>query len=160
MSGGCVIVESVSEAWFGLIGVVVGGFITGGVDFVLSKRNERRLRRAAGRLLGLELDEARLFLAASVEQGRWGAAPSRVLSNEQWSEHRNVWAAGSDDWQAVANAFLRIAQVRQHHPEAESGTPLDRSLLANGLIDRAIGAIATARPLLDPSGEDRVEPKA
>jgi hypothetical protein len=53
--------EPESTAVFGLLGVLVGGLIAGTFEIYADRRHQKRLLRAARRMLRLELDEARNF---------------------------------------------------------------------------------------------------
>lgn len=134
-----------SEAVFGLVGVVIGALITGGVDLILEHRREERALRTAGRMLTLELVEARNLITTSLAEGHWLAEPLRVLSNEQWSEHRGIWAAAKGKcWDEVSEAFLKVADVRRHHASAKGGTPIKSSSRSQQTTESALTAISRA----------------
>jgi hypothetical protein len=116
-----------SQAIFGLIGVVLGAVAAGVGDYLLGKRQERVATKRAGRLLLLELQEAIDFIESSLRELRWIADPARVLSNEVWVEQRAAFAQvdSAKTWEAVSGAFLRAADLRRKNQGAVPGTRLD-----------------------------------
>jgi hypothetical protein len=116
-----------SEAIFGLVGVIIGAFAAGLGDYLLETRRESRMIRRAARLLQLELEEARDFIRDSLDRTRWIAEPERVLSNEVWFQHRDAFASVEDAelWSAVSNGFIAIAGIRRMNRNAPPGTDLD-----------------------------------
>ena len=137
--------NTMGAAIFGFVGVAVGAFITGAFERYSDFRKERRARRTARRMLRLELDEAQSFLEASEAIHGWAAEPTRVLSNEQWAEHRDTWGADSSDaaWKAVSEAFLAIAELRRSNRESDAGDPVDSASFTS-----ARTAIRAAYPYL------------
>ena len=115
-----------SEAVFGLVGVVVGALAAGLGDYLLEARREVRSIRKAARMLLLELQEAKEFIEISLEKLVWIAEPERVLSNEVWCTYRAEFAAVKSHglWEDVSQAFLAIAEVRRNNLGASAGTSL------------------------------------
>lgn len=132
-----------SEAIFGLVGVVIGAFAAGLGDYLLETRRESRIVRRAARLLQLELEEARDFIRDSLDRTRWTAEPERVLSNEVWFQHRDAFASveDADLWRAVSDGFIAIAGIRRKNRDAPPGTRLDPG------DERAEDAEAGMRPI-------------
>ena len=101
-------------AIFGLVGVIVGGIITAGSNYVLAVRRERADRdrdsrasaievRRAARLIAVELARAQAVATFAINERRWidenltteawqkyAATIAPILSNEAWSD---VWLA-------------------------------------------------------------------
>jgi hypothetical protein len=117
----------VSEAIFGLVGVLLGAIAAGLGDYLLGKNREKAEVRRSARLLSLELEEARIFIETSLEELRWVADPERVLSNGVWFENRGSFAQvkSSDLWRVVSRAFLKIGELRRNNHGAEPGTRLE-----------------------------------
>lgn len=136
--------DRVSEAVFGFLGVIVGAGLTGLADYLLEKRRDHQALKTARRMLRLELQEAETFLNGSLEAGRWAAEPARVLSNDQWAEHRGVWGSvvGDDRWEPVAEAFMAIAEVRRRNVGSEPGARLDP---ADSRTEHAAAALEPVR---------------
>lgn len=88
-----------------LLGVLVGGLLTAGLDEYGRNRNEKRLRRAAGRLLGEEFDQTAKELRSVADTRLVTAAtlPDRIAS---WDTYREILATrlDSDEWVAIATA--------------------------------------------------------
>jgi hypothetical protein len=118
----------VTAAIFGLIGVVIGALITGGTNYVLQVRAERREIRAAARLTLQELTNTgdairiairlnnREFLRGSTSEDEWKRHHlflARHLSDEEWDTVAFAYGEGTvvlvvleglenDEWQAEA----------------------------------------------------------
>ncbi|MDQ2629378.1 MAG: hypothetical protein M3Y75_00175 [Actinomycetota bacterium] len=116
-----------SEAIFGLVGVLLGAIAAGLGDYLLGKNREKAEVRRSARLLSLELEEARIFIEDSLEELRWVADPERVLSNGVWFEHRGSFAQvkSPDLWRVVSGAFLKVGELRRKNHGAKPGTRLE-----------------------------------
>jgi hypothetical protein len=119
-----------TEAIFGLVGVALGGLITGGATYLVTRRNEKLEARASARLLqgelqliahrleseGQALDRiAELEAEPAKPRARnRDTAGSRLLlaefSMDQWQEHQGRLAhvLDADDWYAVSSAYAAI----------------------------------------------------
>ncbi|MGH8834336.1 MAG: hypothetical protein ACRDWG_04985 [Actinomycetes bacterium] len=129
-----------TEAIFGLIGVVIGALVTGGVTYALARRQESVDMRAGLRLVGEEYKDL-LFvvnlLVAWLEEvadnpippSAWG--PWRGVSTRQWEQHRALLAArlSPADWDLITNGKLahQVIQALQDVPSP------DASLRKSGL---------------------------
>jgi hypothetical protein len=96
-------------AIFGLVGVIVGGLLTGAVASFRDWRSQRALSRAAARLLSAELSVQQ----AIIEQR--AAAADEPVSDDMptvadWPEQRVVMAKVLDDetWITVAGAYANL----------------------------------------------------
>jgi hypothetical protein len=138
-----------SAAAFGLIGVVIGAFVTGGVAFFLEWRRERAAVRAGLRLVGEELKDMLGEVRVMLEAGAWGPPDVRQglgtrISHEQWDRHRDVLAAhlSPDDWREIAGArdtertlHARFEQVKaDEDPTFMIFDDFDRSSLEGGVV--------------------------
>lgn len=102
-----------SQAIFGLLGVVVGALITFGLEWFAERSRERKAAKQAAMLLATELGEKDGFIAACLQFGKWLGDPAEVLSVKLWPEQRSALAAsGFKAWQAVDLAFSSIRAVR------------------------------------------------
>ncbi len=146
-----------SQAVFGFLGVFVGAVVTGLADYLLQKRRERVALRTARRMLLLELREARDFIEGSIDAMHWRAEPARVLSNEQWAEHRAVLAAAANEgeWDAVAEAFIGLARVRRSHLKADTGTALEPASDRVQDADTALVEVRSAIQVLEMASPTR-----
>lgn len=107
-----------SEAWFGLLGVVVGGFISTLWSWLSVVRQELSDGMVAARLL----DEDLKRFDASVDRRE----PADAVSADMWREHRVALAKvlGEPQWNAVADAY-RPADPSQSGQPASLGTVAD-----------------------------------
>jgi hypothetical protein len=94
----------VSEAWFGLLGVVVGGLISTLWSWLSVVRQELSEGMVAARLVDDELRR--------VDPSVGGATPATPLSGDMWGEYRVALARvlGERQWNAVADAYRLAAE--------------------------------------------------
>jgi hypothetical protein len=71
-----------------LIGVVVGGFISGGVSLLLERRKERGAARVAARVVREDLLQLALWIEDSVTQGRWLGDSFQGTGKKAWIDER------------------------------------------------------------------------
>jgi hypothetical protein len=108
----------VTAAIFGLVGVVIGGLVTGGVQLFLDSRREQREVQRARRLVGAELRDAAYLYAAIAGADEWpepgGHDEDYVLSTAAWDEHRTHLALALDDelWDQLANNYTILRSDR------------------------------------------------
>src|SRR3954454_18419474 len=119
-----------ASAIFGLVGVVVGGLLTGALSLWQQRRSDRAEARAASRLLSAELSEQHLFLDALVRRGPEATGPNHLPAVAAWPEHRAGMARLLDDetWQAVAGAYVELGLLH-------SGQELDLQTLDDRVQD-------------------------
>ena len=96
-----------SEAIFGLVGVVVGALITGVVDYVLDRRRERATLRAALRLIGDEYKDLLGVVDLALMARAWPLSDRYrrlIRTDDQWERNRDVLAAQLSpvDWELIA----------------------------------------------------------
>jgi hypothetical protein len=148
----------VAEAIFGLVGVGVGGLVTGGVQLILDWRREQRDLRRTKRLVGAELREGAYLYAALSHLKEWpeaGSAADYILSTAEWNEHRSYLALALDDelWDALADTYTLIRSDRGtilQSLEQNAGKPMPREKREEFRRDfdrlRAIQARREGRP--------------
>jgi hypothetical protein len=97
-------------AIFSLVGVIVGGLLTGGVQAFQQRRTERAESRAAARLLSAELSEQHVFLDTLIKQASTSTNQD-LPPISAWSEYRAIMARQLDDdpWTAVAGAYVELS---------------------------------------------------
>jgi hypothetical protein len=96
----------VTAAIFTLAGVITGALITGGTQFALQVRAEKREIRAAARLMLNELaNTAFTFRYALENSNRW--LLEHAADEEEWVRHHLLLARhlSSDEWDAVALGY-------------------------------------------------------
>ncbi len=117
-----------AEAIFGLVGVLIGGLITGGTAFWLIRRRERAAARGACRLLWDELGTAQVFFEACLEADKWLDEPSGAVTNDLWLEQRGVLAGEHKftPWFPVTGAYAGIEMLirRISFPDVKKGDAL------------------------------------
>jgi len=137
---------AIEVALIGLIGVIVGGLITGGFQLLLAWRKEQRARRQAKRLIDGELFSASVFLrnTTSSPDATWPYLPdaTSTLSTSAWKEHRVFLAdaVNTDLWNrlVVTYAELEVEQRRfTMASQLPSGTPLTEPVI-KGMNDMVI----------------------
>jgi hypothetical protein len=97
------------EAIFGLVGVIVGGLLTAGVNWLARRGDRGRSRRLAARILSDELSWHRTYIQGRLERGELVRLPDRASLHDAWLEHRASLAdLPSRDYSAVQLAVLAI----------------------------------------------------
>src|ERR1700730_292628 len=125
--------NAITVACIGLFGVLIGGAITAGANFVLAVRRERveakrdRLSRAtevrrASRLIIMELRAAETTATIYVEKRRWWVSSDIQLKTDSWQKYSDVIAPILSDaeWLAVSVAFIAIHQLFESRQLFES----------------------------------------
>jgi hypothetical protein len=98
----------VTEAIFGLIGVVVGGLISGGLSLILEWRKERVAARVAARLVREDLLPVSLMIEDVFGGRAWLQRSDRQSRERSWVEHRSRLATVMkyEDYAAVVQAQI------------------------------------------------------
>jgi hypothetical protein len=92
------------SAIFGLVGVVVGGLLTAGVEAYRARRADERQVRIAARILRDELAWWHTSIAISLGQGEW-LVDSNDAVRAAWLQHREALCVlDRDDWARVSTA--------------------------------------------------------
>jgi hypothetical protein len=119
-------------ALIGLAGVVIGGLITGGIDYFLEWRREERALRQAKRLVALELETLRVHLELLVEENKVPSRPALgqvgfFLATEAWDAHKNLLAAllSDQEWRFVSAPYDVLPAVKLLIGAAEPETPVN-----------------------------------
>jgi len=112
-----------TEAAFGLAGVVVGALLSGVMTYALERRREQRLVRAAARLLEQELEpfvgplyELRAsFLMDSQERYERVARQVEEFTLALWEKHRESLASSLaiGEWYSVMFAYVSLDGLRR-----------------------------------------------
>jgi hypothetical protein len=100
----------VEQAIFGLVGVLVGGGITWGIEWWRERRRMEGEARVAARLVADELMRAHDLFKVIWDESATGSPElaEGVAGFPLWKEHRAVLARnlGSSDWLKVERAYL------------------------------------------------------
>jgi hypothetical protein len=102
----------VAEAWFGLIGVFIGGLVAFGATFLLESLRERSDAQAARRIVKAELNEAAKAAedALNGPMPEWPPGWDRVGWTDSWSTYRPVLAKRmeTEDFSRLSDAYLQM----------------------------------------------------
>lgn len=112
-----------TEAIFGLFGVVVGGLLTGAREWVLARRKERGEARAAARRVSAELRDGLDIIGEWLDAGWW--AWDYWQSPTVWREEQMKLALTlpGESWSAVQHAYGRLGHIdRSTSRLARAGT--------------------------------------
>jgi hypothetical protein len=93
-------------ALIGLLGVLIGALTTSGIAYLGDRHRRSDDRRAAIRVVALEVKTDQLALLDFLRYGRTPKKPP--LTTTAWSEERGTLAQylSQDAWRAVANFYL------------------------------------------------------
>jgi len=138
------------SAILALAGVVIGGIVTGGVQFVFTRRQESGEKRSAARLVDADLGRAR-----DVIQRCLGPPPRFVpewadeLALEAWENERAVLAIALSGraWGAVRDAVDAVDAFRRRLADAQEA---QNPVRLRKLAEDASSGIDLAREELAP----------
>jgi hypothetical protein len=108
----------VTAAIFGLLGVIVGGLVTGGVNYIMERRRERAELRQAKRLVADELLTVATQYSIMVEDRetpkKWSPSWANLLPSTSWEQHKATLARGlSDkDWADLPGFYSIVEAYR------------------------------------------------
>ncbi len=122
----------VTEAIFGLLGVIVGGLLNGGVGLFTEHRRRKAEAKVAARLLYSEIEGNQLTSYLTLSAGKWTHAKVG-FSVEEWNLHRTVLASvlSDDDWTAMDNYYATAVTLALMLTHAEADSPVDAQGQAN-----------------------------
>ncbi len=135
-----------TAAIFGLVGVIVGGFLTGLVDFVLDLRRECNAARAASKLVRSQLKDARTAVVVALETREWPLGWNDKAWAQSWSVYCPVLAGRMAD-----DAFLQLAEAYNYMELLQRGlADGGRALAGNDekFLNDVRKSIDAAEPLL------------
>lgn len=119
----------ISSGIYGLAGVVIGGVVTGGVQWATAARTEHLTARVARRQVRAELQRIQLTLERVIDTpATLESAGPRLRDIAQWQAHSDHLARAlpDDAWEAINSAYNSLGG------------------LAN-IADRPVGAAGLAR---------------
>lgn len=109
----------------GLVGVVVGGLLTGGVTYFLEQRREKREARAAQLVMKSELEAAATAVEAALSgtEPKWPPGWDRVGWSESWTTYRPVLAKTMNDldFTKLARGYLQMQLLQTGLAAGERG---------------------------------------
>lgn len=105
-----------TEAIFGLLGVLIGGLLQTSTTWWMERRREDWDARKAGRLLAPRFGRCRFILDyAAAETCTWGVVGSEIdEALEHWPEQSRVLAGTikQDDWNVIVGAVESLHRIR------------------------------------------------
>lgn len=129
-----------TAAVFGLVGVLVGGLITAGIEWWSARREQARdaeersrALRAACRLVAMELDGIKTAVVWAERADRWWL--EKQLPTQLWIEGRALLARelSPDEWRAVDVAYYSVEALNRvrslDRPDAVELSRLGRETL-------------------------------
>jgi hypothetical protein len=149
---------AVTTGLFVLAGVVIGGLMTGGVNYALERRREQASARVALRLLDVELAIAAASSDSILKDGRWSSW-NFERAHRAWDEYRADAARvlSTDDWTKVSMGFYGIEIVERGPGKLFTGAGLDPTgLKLLGEVRRNLYAGANA--IRQHLGMDEIRP--
>jgi hypothetical protein len=107
----------VSEAIFGLIGVVIGGLLNGVVLYLMERTRDSRDTRTAARMLLPELRDARRTIKFALGSHHY---PFSTIETARWQEWEPVLAPrmGGEEWASLYEIYLGIRLLNDDSAEA------------------------------------------
>jgi hypothetical protein len=144
-------------AIFGLIGVVLGGLITGGTQMFLEWRREQRAVRRAKRLVKGELLQASMILRYFANSKIWPSSldATSVLPTLAWQEHRAHLAdvLNKDIWDQLVIAYSKLEIERALAKDLISDTQLSDEMIET--MKHMATTLETLRSKLDGRGRKK-----
>jgi hypothetical protein len=116
---------------FVLAGVLVGGLLTGAVNYALERRREHHRGKVAIRLLEIELAISAASADPIIDDGRW-LTWNFGRAYRTWDEYREdaAGALSDDEWIKLSLGFYAIDVVERGFAKLAVGTSLDPTGLA------------------------------
>jgi hypothetical protein len=149
----------VTAAVFGLLGVVVGGLITAGVEMWMGLLSRRRNARAAARILFADIHYGRSLIRGSLQGNRWWPEAIK-LPLDNWERYREALAVGIRlaDWGVVAATYDNFELLERERAGAISEGVLAgawdfHSRYFNGYSDDATRAMEALTKYLGSAAE-------
>jgi hypothetical protein len=148
--------NSLVEAIFALIGVIVGALIAGVIGVTRVLRREAQNLRAALRLVDEETGLWRSQLEETLDHDVW--QPGLIdLPSDQWFAHRKVLAArlASVDWDPFASNALALEAIRNIVPlgtlsQSSNALPPPLSADHRKTVEKGVEALKETQKLLKP----------
>jgi uncharacterized membrane protein YcfT len=101
-----------TEAIFGLIGVLIGGLLNVGVAYVAERRVRKADVKVSARLLYSEIKLNQVSVRLALQEKRWGPAKTDVLRDD-WIDHRATLAnlLTEGEWSMIDDYFGGIGTM-------------------------------------------------
>lgn len=133
-----------TEAIFGLVGVVIGGLLNGGVTWLTERKSLRSRAMVAARLVKSEFVTADVAIDVALSNDSW-ADLTVGISVTEWNQHRETLAAVLDEkeW-ASLEVYASISGLIAIDAEVRKGEAIGESYgeTLKNVQSRAQNAIA------------------
>jgi hypothetical protein len=142
----------VTEAIFGLLGVIVGGVLNAAGGLWSARRTESASAKAAARLLLHDLMGVAVPVDWAASVGEWGPIRQGSLPLERWTEYEGLFAraiSSFDDWLTLWRVVHQVRRLTEDAPPEGSDAfhvkmPPERQLAAeraNDTLDQALAVV-------------------
>lgn len=136
---------AIISAAAGLLGVLVGGFVSYATERRQRADDAARARRLAARVLTDELSWCQSGTMAALETGRWWRDEDGERVRAAWREYRAAFAdIPAGEWGCLTLAALAAGRPRGGEP----GAPLDPD--KRGGVQQQVELLAKAQDILKP----------
>jgi len=145
----------------GLLGVIVGGLITAGANFLLDEmratreekkeaRAARVLARRASRLIDKSFKSALDVVEMDLRDKTRSKFPHNPVDLESWNQNCGAVATevSSDCWDTLSDAMVLMEHLRSFYDQEGVVEPLDPDFLK--VLSNTRDAIVDARKVLEP----------
>jgi hypothetical protein len=143
----------VSTAIFPLIGVLLGGTITFGIQYFMASRGETATKRTNARLLSLDLRRIAAVLDTRLNDPRASREPwAADLRTDEWPARLEKLAQrlSRDEWDAVAAPLEHIERVRATIAAAEWTSSLEDDEQVRERLEETKRLVEAAKSKLEP----------
>jgi hypothetical protein len=143
----------VTTAIFPLIGVLLGGTITFGIQYFMARRGETATTRTTARLMSLDLARISATLETRLSDPRAGREPwAAELRSDEWPARLEKLAQrlSRDEWDAVAAPLEHIERVRATIARADWTPALAADSEARKRLEETKGVVELAQKKLEP----------
>jgi hypothetical protein len=143
----------VSTAIFPLIGVVLGGTLTFGIQYFMARRVETATTRTTARLLALDLARIARVLETRLDDPRASREPwADELRTDDWPARLEKLAQrlSRDEWDAVAAPVERVARLRTTIAAGEWTPAVAADGAVRGRLEETKRLVELAQAKLEP----------
>ena len=111
-----------TAAVVGLVGVIIGGVLSGGIQWMLQRRSDSRSAMSAARLVKYELGKYQELLKFQIGIRNWQT--HLWFPPAQWREHQSILSAACtrSEWLLVTTAYMGIEIVDTWHAPTKDGS--------------------------------------
>jgi hypothetical protein len=155
------VADSITPSIFGLVGVLVGGIITAGANYLLAVRKEKaekaersHVREAetkkAARIVDTEIEFALRVYRTILEKGKW--PPQIIEVSFSWDKYKETFAlaVSNDAWAALVVAEFALARLKEQLITMHDAADRDISEAVHRSVINSIELLEDARRHIGP----------